>query len=83
MLQRPKICHLKALNVDKINLEVQIHSPIRDSSGALFVKSVRFRKKGRGKSLTLPRPCPSRLLLSSTIALIEVLWIFVLFVVFE
>ena len=62
MLQRPKIHHLKALNVDKIILEGQIHSTIRDSSGAL---SVFFRKKGRGKSLTMPRPCPSGLLLST------------------
>ena len=34
----------------------------------LFVKSVLFRKKGRGKSLMLPRPCPSRILLFTTIA---------------
>ena len=59
MLQRPKIHHLKALNVDKIILEGQSHSTIRDSSGALFVKSVLFRKKGHGKSLMLSRPCPS------------------------
>ena len=44
MLQRPKIRHLKALNVDKINLEGQSHITIRHSSGALFVKSVLFRK---------------------------------------
>ena len=73
MLQRPKIHHLKALNVDKIILEGQSHSTIRDSSGALFVKSVLFRKKGRGKSLRLPRPCPSRILLSTTLAKNEVL----------
>ena len=68
MLQRPKIYHLKALNVDKIILEGESHSTIRESTGALFVKSVLFRKKGRGKSLMLPRPCPSRILLSTTLA---------------
>ena len=68
MLQKPKIYYLKALNVGKMNLEGHIHSTIRDSSGALFVKSVLFRKKGRGKSLMLPGPCPSRILLSTTIA---------------
>ena len=68
MLQRPKIYHLKALNVDKINLEGQSNSTIRDSSGSLFVKSVLFRKKGHGKSLTLPGPCPSKFLLSTTLA---------------
>ena len=82
MLQRPKICHLKALNKDKIDLEVQIHSTIRDSSGALFLKSVLFRKKGRGKSLILPRPCSSRLL-STTLAKKLLIWAFVPFVVFE
>ena len=50
MLQRPKIHQLKALNVDKIILEGQSHSTIRDSSGALFVKSVLFRKKGHGNT---------------------------------
>ena len=29
---------------------------------SIFVKSVLFRNKGRGKSLRLPRPCPSRIL---------------------
>ena len=48
-----------------------------------FVKSVLFRKKGRGKSLMLPRPCPSRILLSINIAKNEILWVFVPLVVFE
>ena len=65
MLQRPKLYYLKALNVDKIILEGESHSTIRESTGALFVKSVLFRKKGRDKSLRLPRPCHSRTLLST------------------
>ena len=31
----------------------------------LFVKNSLFRRRGRGKLLMLPRPCPSRLLLST------------------
>ena len=38
------------LNVNKIILEGQDHSTIRDSTEALFVKSLLFRKKGCGKS---------------------------------
>ena len=68
MLQRSKIHHLKALNVDKIILEGKSHNTIWDSSGALFVKSVLFRKKGHGKSLRLQRHCPSRILLSTILA---------------
>ena len=51
-----------------MNLKGQKHSWIWDGTGLMFVKSVLFRKKGRGKSLKLPRPCPSRYLLSITIA---------------
>ena len=68
--ERGDLCkyELPALNLDNINLEGQRHSFIRDESSSLFVKNVLFRKKGRSKSLTLPRPCPSTILLSTTIA---------------
>ena len=66
MLQRPNIYHLKALNVDNIILEGQSCSYIRDMAISLFVKSVLFGKKGMASPSMLPRPCPSKILLSIT-----------------
>ena len=83
MLQRPTIPHFEGLNVDNINLEGQKPSLIWDRTGLMFVKSILFRKKGRGKSLKLPRPCPSRFILSITIAKNEVLLVFLTCVIFE
>ena len=68
IVQKQMIPHLKALMMDIIILEEEGRGIIRGLPRPLFVKSVLFRKKGLGKSLMLPRPCPSRILLSTTIA---------------
>ena len=68
IVQKQMIPHLKALMMDILILEEEGRGIIRGLPRPLFVKSVLFRKKGRGKSLMLPRPCPSRILLSTTIA---------------
>ena len=59
------IPHLNALIMDIKIPDKEGRGVIRGLPRPLFVKSVLFRKKGRGKSLMLPRPCPSRILLST------------------
>ena len=66
--EKQTIPHLEALRVHVKIPEDQGRGCFRGLPRPLFVKSVLFRKKGRGKSLMLPRPCPSRILLSTTIA---------------
>ena len=62
------ILHFKALIMDIQILVGQGRDIIRGLPSPLFVKSVVFRKQGRGKPLRLPRPFPPRTLLSVTIA---------------
>ena len=68
IVQKQMIPHLKGLVMGILIPEGEGRGVIRGLPRPLFVKSVLFRKKGRGKSLMLPRPCPSRILLSTTIA---------------
>ena len=67
-IKKQMIPHLNALIMDIKIPDKEGRGVIRGLPRPLFVKSVLFRKKGRGKSLMLPRPCPSRILLSTTIA---------------
>ena len=60
------IPHFKGLIINVQILEGQGRGIIRGLPRPLFVKSVLFRKQGRGKPLRLPRPCPPRILLSTT-----------------
>ena len=66
IVQKQMIPHLKALITDIYILEEEGCGIIRGLPRPLFVKSVLFRKKGRGNLLRLPRPCPPRILLSTT-----------------
>ena len=63
------IPHLNALIMDIQILDKEGRGVIRGLPRPLFVKSVLFRKKGCGKPLRLPRPCPPRNLLSTTRAI--------------
>ena len=47
-----------------INSKRKMDGIIRGLPRPLFVKSVLFKKKGRGNLLRLPRPCPPGILLS-------------------
>ena len=53
LLQRLAIPQFEALIMDRLILEEQSFNIIRGRSGPLSVKSVLYRKKGRGKPLTL------------------------------
>ena len=66
--EKPIILHCKGLIIDVQILEGQGRGIIRGLPRPLYVKSVLFRKQGRGKPLRLPRPCSPRNLLSITIA---------------
>ena len=68
IVKKQMIPHLNALIMDIKIPDKEGRGVIRGLPRPLFVKSVLFRKKGRGKSLMLPRPCSSRILLSTTIA---------------
>ena len=68
IVQKQMIPHLKALVMAVLIPEGEGRGIIRGLPRPPFVKSVLFRKKGRGKSLTLPRPCSSGILLSITLA---------------
>ena len=65
MLRKQMIPHLKGLVMDILIPEGEGRGVIWDLPRPLFVKSVLFRKKGRGNLLRLPRPCPPRILLST------------------
>ena len=65
IVQKQMIPHLKALMMDILILEEEGRGIIRGLPRPLFVKSVLFRKKGRGNLLRLPHPCPPRILLST------------------
>ena len=69
IVQKQKISHLKALMMEISILKEEGRGIIRGLPRQLFVKSVLFRKKGRGNLLRLPCPCPPRILLSTTKAL--------------
>ena len=62
------IPHFKGLIMDIQILEGQGRGIFRGLPRPLFVKSVLSRKQGHGKSMKLPRLCPSRIVLSITIA---------------
>ena len=66
MVQEQMIPHWKALILDILILEEEGRGIVRGLPRPLFVKSVLFRKKGCGNLLRLPRPCPSRISLSTT-----------------
>ena len=68
IVKKQMIPHLNALIMDIKIPDKEGRGVIRGLPRPPFVKSVLFRKKGRGKSLMLPRPCSSRNLLSTTIA---------------
>ena len=68
IVKKQMIPHLNALIMYIKIPDKEGRGVIRGLPRPPFVKSVLFRKKGRGKSLMLPRPCPSRNLLSTTIA---------------
>ena len=68
IVKKQMIPHLNALIMYIKIPDKEGRGVIRGLPRPLFVKSVLFRKKGRGKSLMLPRPCSSRILLSTTIA---------------
>ena len=83
IVRKQMIPHLNALIMDIKILDKEGRGVFRGLPCPLFVKSVLFRKKGRGKSLMLPRLCPSTSLLSITIAKNDVLRVFLPLVVFE
>ena len=60
-VKKQMIPHLNALIMDIKIPGKNGRGVIRGLPCPLFVKSVLFRKKGRGKSLMLPHPCPPRL----------------------
>ena len=63
IVQKQMITHLKALILD---VKIPEEEGCGVNRGPLFVKSVLFRKKGCGILLRLPRPCPPRIILSTT-----------------
>ena len=65
IVQKQMIPHLKGLVMDFFIPEGEGRGVIMGLPRPLFVKSVLFRKKGRGNLLRLPRPCPPRILLST------------------
>ena len=64
MLQQSTIPHFKGMVVDKNNLEGQGRGSLKDLPRPYFLKSKLFTNSGRGKPLIMPRPSPSRILLS-------------------
>ena len=65
MVEKLAIHHLKALIVGILNPEDWGRGIVIGLPCPLLVKNVLFRRRGRGKLLMLPRPCPSGLLLST------------------
>ena len=65
MVEKQAIPHLKALILGNLNSEDWGRGFVAGLPRPLLVKNVRFRRRGRGKLLMLPRPCPSGLLLST------------------
>ena len=59
MVEKQVMPHLKALIVGILNSEDFGRGPVIGLPSPLFVKNVLFRRRGRGKLLMLPRPCPS------------------------
>ena len=64
MVQRPTICHLKALVVDNKILGGQGRDSLKGLPRPCFLKSTLFTNSGRGKPLIMPRLCPSRIQMS-------------------
>ena len=65
MVEKQTIIHLKALIVGFLNSEDWGRGYIIGLPRPVFVKNVLFRRRGRGKLLILPHPCPSGFLLST------------------
>ena len=65
MVEKQTIPHLKALIVGILNPEDWGRGSVIGLPRPLFVKNVLFRRRGRGKLLIMPRPCPSGILLST------------------
>ena len=59
MVQRPTICHLKALVVDNKSLEGHGRGSLKGLPRPCFLKSTLFTNSGRGKPLVMPRPFAS------------------------
>ena len=65
MVEKQTIPHLKDLIVDILHPEDWGRGSVIGLPRPLFVKNVLFRKRGRGKLLMLPRPCPSGFIMST------------------
>ena len=65
MVEEQAIYHLKALIVGILNPEDFGRGFIIKLPCPLFVKNVLFRRRGCGKLLMLPRPCPSGFIMST------------------
>ena len=65
MVEKQAIHHLKALIVGILNPEDWGRGFVIDLPRSLFVKNVLFRRRGRDKLLMLPRPSPSRVIMST------------------
>ena len=65
MVEKQAIPQLKALIIGILNPEDWGRGFVIGLPRPLFVKNSLFRRRGRGKLLILPRPCPSGLLLST------------------
>ena len=59
MVEKQTIPFLKVLIVDILDPEDWGRGFVIGLPSPLFVKNVLFRRRGRGKLLMLPRPCPS------------------------
>ena len=65
MVEIQAIPYWKALIVGFLNPEVWERGFIIGLPRPVFVKNVLFRRRGHGKLLMLPRPCPSGILMST------------------